>query len=292
MSHYFNIFLSAYKGYANWLWYEITHPHWKNYFWWLVCVSVIVFALEWLRPWRKDQPKFRKDFFLDVFYMFFNFYLFSLIIYNAASEVIVNLFHDVLAAIGIEHLFIFKVGTLPVWTQLLILFVARDFVQWNIHRLLHRVPRLWEFHKVHHSVTQMGFAAHLRYHWMENVVYNTLQYIPLALFGFGIDDFFIVYTFGLIIGHLNHANIRLPLGIFKYIFNNPQMHIWHHAYHLPPSHPFGVNFGLTLSCWDYLFGTAYIPYDGRDEPLGFPQVEQFPQTFWQQLWYGFGKKDQ
>ncbi len=30
------------------------------------------------------------------------------------------------------------------------------------HLLGHKVPILWEFHKVHHSVEQMGFAAHLR----------------------------------------------------------------------------------------------------------------------------------
>jgi AraC-like DNA-binding protein len=62
---------------------------------------------------------------------------------------------------------------------MLLLFLVRDFVQWNVHRLLHRAPRLWEFHKVHHSVQQMGFAAHLRYHFMENIVYRTLEYIPL-----------------------------------------------------------------------------------------------------------------
>jgi sterol desaturase/sphingolipid hydroxylase (fatty acid hydroxylase superfamily) len=66
------------------------------------------------------------------------------------------------------------------------------------------------------------------------------------------------------------------------------MHIWHHAKDLPKgSH--GVNYGLTLSIWDYLFGTAYIPHEGRDIPLGFDGVEQFPKTFWQQISYPFKK---
>ena len=75
----------------------------------------------------------------------------------------------------------------------------KDFVEWWIHRLLHFVPFLWKFHQVHHSVKQMGFASHLRYHWMENVVYKSLEYIPLALIGFGLDDFFFIHKIALVL---------------------------------------------------------------------------------------------
>ena len=288
MDKYLDVFLNGYTGYAGYLWREITHPHAQNYFYWLIGVSLFFFVLEVFAPWRKDQKKFRKDFWLDFFYMFFNFFLFSLIIYNAASEVVVNLFSDLLAAFGVTNLVAIEVGSWPVWVQLLTLFVIRDFIHWNVHRLLHRVPFLWEFHKVHHSVEEMGFAAHLRFHWMENVVYNALQYIPLAMIGFGIDDYFIVYIVSLAIGHFNHSNIRVPLGPLKYIFNNPQMHIWHHAKHWPEDFRYGINFGLSLSLWDYLFKTASIPHDGRDIELGFEDSEQFPTTFIAQNLHGLG----
>ncbi len=292
MERYLTIFRDGYTGYARYLWHEITHPGWHNYFYWLLGVSAFFLVLEWVRPWRKDQPKFRKDFWLDFFYMFFNFFLFSLIIYNAASDVVVNLFNDFLGLFGVTNLAAVEVNTWPVWAQLATLFVVRDFIQWNIHRLLHRVPFLWEFHKVHHSVEQLGFAAHLRFHWMENVVYRVLEYIPLAMIGFGIDDFFIVHIFTLAVGHFNHSNFKLPLGPLGYLLNNPQMHVWHHARRWPEGHPYGVNFGLTLSLWDYLFGTASIPYDGRDLELGFPGDETFPKTFLAQNLHGLGLPEQ
>lgn len=287
MEKYIDIFINGYKGYASYLWNEITNPSWHNYFYWLIGVSAFFFLLEIVSPWRKNQPKFRKDFWLDFFYMFFNFFLFSLIIYNAASDVIVNFFNDALASIGITNLVAFEVMTWPLWAHLLLGFVVRDFVQWNIHRLLHRSDFLWEFHKVHHSVQQMGFAAHLRYHWMENIVYRSIEYIPLALIGIGLRDFFIIHIFTLAVGHFNHSNFKLNLGPLKYIFNNPQMHIWHHAHDLPKERRYGVNFGLTLSIWDYLWGTDYIPYDGRDIKLGFPGVEKFPKSFASQNLHGF-----
>ena len=286
MSKYWQVFLKGYVDYARYLWGELTDFHLHNYVLWLVGVSLFFFLLELVRPWRKDQPRFRKDFWLDAFYMFFNFFLFSLILYNAASDVVVTAFNDLLARFGIRNLVALEVGSWPAWGQLLTLFLVRDFIHWNVHRLLHRVPWLWEFHKVHHSVKQMGFAAHLRYHWMETVVYRSLEYLPLAMIGFGIDDFFIVYIVALAIGHFNHSNFRLPLGPLKYLFNNPQMHIWHHAKVLPEASPYGVNYGISLSLWDYLFGTAYLPRSGRDIELGFAGEEDFPKGFFGQVVYG------
>lgn len=280
----------AYSGYAQYLWREITHPSWGNYLYWLIGISFFFFALEVLRPWRKDQPKFRKDFWLDAFYMFFNFFLFSLIIYKAASSLVVNWFHALLGKVGITNLVAIELGSWPTWAQLLFIFIVRDFIHWNIHRMLHHVPWLWEFHKVHHSVEEMGFAAHLRYHWMENIVYRVLEYLVLALIGFGITDFIIVHLFTTVVGHFNHSNVRVPLGPLKYLFNNPQMHIWHHARDLPKNHRYGMNFGLSLSIWDYLFRTAYVPHNGRDIPLGFHDMKEFPKGFFGQMVYGFRKK--
>jgi len=339
---YIEIFKQAYVNYAGYLWYEITHPHFHNYFYWLIVVSLFFFVLEVLIPWRKKQAIFRKDFWLDTFYMFFNFFLFSLIIYNAASDVVVNLFNDGIRWItgGFDLQSVNPLNKLPVWAILLIGFIVRDFVQWNIHRLLHSSAWLWQFHKVHHSVEEMGFAAHLRYHWMENVVYRSLEYVPLALLGIGLYDFFVIHIFTLAWGHYNHSNISISgyltggilgalLGIImafgllevqlfagftsilykiltvvisiiggclvlgplmKKIFNSPEMHIWHHAYEVPDDRPNGMNYGLTLALWDYLFGTAYIPHNGREIQLGFPGLEEFPDKFLQQNVYGFGKK--
>lgn len=292
MDKYITLFLNSFEGYWNYLVHEITQPSGKSYFYWLIGISLFFWLLELISPWRKKQGKFRKDFWLDAFYMFFNFFLFSLIGYHAVSNVVVELFNEGLAAFGITNLVALKVQALPIWSQLLLMFVLRDFIHFNVHRLLHRVPFLWQFHKVHHSVQQMGFAAHLRYHWMETVVYRTLEYLPLAMIGFGIQDFFIVHIFALSIGHFNHSNFHFSLGPFRYIFNNPEMHIWHHAKELPEGRERGVNFGISLSIWDYLFKTAYIPESGRDISLGFEKVEEFPQDFArQQLYPYFQKKE-
>lgn len=340
MPNYIKVFLDGYSGYAHYVWHEITHPSWGNYFYWLIAISLFFFSLELANPWRKNQERFRKDFWLDSFYMFFNFFLFSVIIYNAASDVVVNFFnYHVLEWTGVNLSTSNPIQSWPMWAVLLLGFLVRDFVQWWTHRLLHKSEWLWEFHKVHHSVEQMGFAAHLRYHWMETLVYRTIEYLPLALLGIGLYDFFIIHLFTLSVGHYNHSNISvdskitgsilgvaigLMIGIrafdinvipadpgflliggsivagaliglillapiMKKLFNHPEMHIWHHAHDLPQERRTGVNFGLTLAVWDFIFGTAYVPHDGRDIKLGFPGVEEFPNTFQTQVFHGIKK---
>ena len=339
IQEYIQAFLNGYAGYANYMWQEITNPSVHSYFYWLIAISLFFFGLELFKPWRSDQARFRRDFWLDAFYMFFNFFIFSFIIYNAVSDVFVKLFNDIILSLSSFDLQASNpMRTWPMWAVLLMGFLVRDFVQWWTHRLLHKSEFLWEFHKVHHSVKEMGFAAHLRYHWMETIVYRTVEYIPLALLGIGLYDFFIIHLFTLAVGHYNHANISvsgrvtggiLGLGIgviiafgffdvsllsnatltsqaitvlisiavgsilfgpvMKKIFNHPEMHIWHHAYHLPEDRRTGINFGLTLAVWDFLFGTAYMPTDGRDIRLGFPGVEEFPSTFGTQVSHGFKK---
>ena len=220
MDKYLKIIQDSFTGYFNYLVDEITNPGWTNYFYWLLGLSLLVFAFEIIIPWRKKQPIFRKGFWLDAFYMIFNFFLFSLIGYNALSNVGVELFNDFLGLFGIDNLVAIEVQDFPVWAQLLIMFVIADFIQWNVHRMLHRVPWLWKFHQVHHSVKEMGFAAQFRFHFVETLVYKSAQYIPLAMIGFGIEQFFVVHMFSVFIGHLNHANLDWSYGPLGYILKN------------------------------------------------------------------------
>lgn len=262
-------------------------PWYNNYFYGLILISLVAWSLEMLFPWRKQQGAFRKDFWLDGFYMFFNFFVFSIAIAGTYKLLEVGF-----GSIGVQinSISFFDLSVLPIWAQLLIFFVVLDFVQWLTHVLLHRFEFFWRFHKVHHSVEEMGFAAHLRYHWMENIFYKPLKTVGVMLIGgFEPEQAYIVHFASIAIGHINHANVHITWGPLKYVFNNPVMHLWHHAYHLPEGRKYGLNYGISLSLWDYIFGTAEIPEDDPNIKLGYPGVEDMPKGFFNQLVYGFKK---
>lgn len=288
---YLEQFINAITGTLDWTWRSIIFDvvWYKNYFWGLIVISLFVWALEIIFPWRKNQSIFRKDFWLDAFYMFFNFFIFAIVI-SGVYKCLELLFLDL--GVTSKSLVLINLSELSQWLQLVIFFVLSDFVQWFTHVLLHRYEALWKFHKIHHSVKEMGFAAHLRYHWMENVLYKPLKVLVVMLIGgFEPEQAYIVHFIAITIGHLNHANIKLDYGVFKYVFNNPVMHLYHHAYTLPEKNRYGVNFGISLSVWDYIFKTNYIPETSGTVPLGYKGDETMPTGFFGQLFYGFKKKD-
>jgi sterol desaturase/sphingolipid hydroxylase (fatty acid hydroxylase superfamily) len=288
MEKYLDGFINALMGTIDWTGKSILFevPWYTNYFYGLIAISLVVWLLEIVFPWRKDQSVFRQDFWLDGFYMFFNFFIFSVAI-SGFYKLLQLGFEDI--GITDKSLALFDPSGWPMWGQLLIFFVVLDFVQWFTHTLLHKYSFLWKFHKVHHSVKEMGFAAHLRYHWMENILYKPLKtFGVMILFGFEPQQAYIVHFLAITIGHINHANIKVTWGPLKYIFNNPVMHLYHHAHDLPEG-KFGVNFGISLSLWDYIFKTDYIPEDSGTIELGFPGDEKFPTDFVGQNTYGFKK---
>jgi len=290
MEKYIDIIINSYGGYFGYLLNEIRYWKWDNYFYGLLAISLLVWFLEILFPWRKNQAIFRKDFWLDLFYLFFNFFILNLLLLIALSNVTSQVFNDFLSVFGLQlsSIQLFSLSDFSKPMALLLFFLISDFIQWNTHRLLHTVPFLWKIHKTHHSVKEMGFAAHFRYNWMEPIVYKTILYIPLILIGgFSLEDVFIVHFISIAIGHLNHANLGWDYGILKYVFNNPKMHIWHHSKVLP--NKYGTNFGISLSIWDYLFKTNYIPKNGRDIELGFDDEKDFPSEFIKQEIYPFKK---
>jgi sterol desaturase/sphingolipid hydroxylase (fatty acid hydroxylase superfamily) len=117
---------------------------------------------------------------------------------------------------------------------------------------------------------------------VEILVYRTTQYIPLVWLGFSPEALLLVAVISTVIGHFNHANVSLDIGWLGYVLNNPRMHLWHHAAESEVDRP--VNFGINLSVWDYLFGTAWVP-DAPPKQLGFVGLDRWRTGLvWLESW--------
>ena len=243
----------------------------------LAAISVVVMLAEWLWPWRTEQKQLRPRLWSDFLHLVFNGHFLGVILYWIAARWVLPYVDP---HVPIRDL----ASSWSVPVQIVVALFVIDFIHWCVHNLLHRVPFLWEMHKTHHSVTdgEMDWIVSFRFQWTEVVVYKSIQYLPLAFLGFGMEAILFHAIFGTLIGHLNHANLNLDYGPFRYLLNNPRMHIWHHDFDAKDS---GTrNFGIIFSCWDYLFGTAYVP-DHPPRKIGFEGADQFPRHFFtQELW--------
>jgi sterol desaturase/sphingolipid hydroxylase (fatty acid hydroxylase superfamily) len=244
----------------------------SSYVHWLAGITVLFVLLERLFPWRKGQALLRPGWLRDLGFLAVNGHLFSLLTAGGNGWLAVQATALVQRA-GLRF-DASPVPRWPFWVQVVAFLVVSDFLQWCVHNLLHRVPFLWTFHKVHHAITTMDFVGNFRFHWMEIVVYKSLQWLPLALLGASGEAAFVVAVLSTVWGDLNHANLDVGLGPLGYVLNSPRMHLWHHD----ASDEGGVakNFGIVLSLWDFLFRRAYWPRDRGPRTLGYPGIEEMP----------------
>ena len=165
---------------------------------------------------------------------------------------------------------------LPLPLQTVLFVITADFLKYWIHIALHKVPFLWTFHKTHHSVREdeMSFVVGARFHIVEGLFYSVALFIPLMLLytkpvcGFLAG---VVMTFT---SYFTHANIDVGYRSWVYLVNSPRMHHWHHSYDLPEGKVW--NYGTTLSIWDWIFRTAYLPAEGHAKRLGFSGQDRMP----------------
>lgn len=256
----------------------------KGYLLWLLVVSFLCFILERLVPWRKTQQWPRADLAQDIFYLIFNGQIVGLLI----AWISVPFLRYVLGIFDITGLprpnELNLLSGSPAIVQFGVYFVIKDLAEYIIHYQLHARSWLWTFHKLHHSLVTMDWIGNFRFHWMEIIVYRTLSWLPLVILGVGWDILLPIAVIVTLVGHLNHSNVRISWGPLRYVFNSARMHIWHHDYIL--HRPNGQNFAVVFSLWDWLFGTAYFPFEkeGPDR-LGFPGMETFPRSLLARLLY-------
>jgi sterol desaturase/sphingolipid hydroxylase (fatty acid hydroxylase superfamily) len=252
-----------------------------SYSHWLVAISLAFVVLERLFPWRAGQTVLRPGWVRDLAFLALNGHFFSLwtaALTGAAALGATRALHAVGLRIDGS-----PIRDWPLVAQFAALLVLADFLQWCVHNLLHRVPWLWTFHKVHHSITTMDWIGNWRFHWMEILVYKSLQWLPLAALDASGPAVFAVAVVTTVWGDFNHANLDLGLGRLGYVLNNPRMHLWHHD----QSSEGGTakNFGIVFSIWDFIFGTAYWPRERSPEQLGYPGMTEMPSSFpGQALW--------
>jgi sterol desaturase/sphingolipid hydroxylase (fatty acid hydroxylase superfamily) len=165
------------------------------------------------------------------------------------------------------------------------MFLAYDLSYYIYHLLQHRVPFMWELHKVHHSAELMVGVTKDRVHpldeimnrWWDGIIPGLTYGIwlffatdPVELTIFGLNVYFLRNTV-LMMDFVRHTHLKLSYGRWlNYVLLCPHYHQLHHSV---ARHHWHKNFGLALSIWDRMFGTLYVPEPNEDFAFGLPDGE-------------------
>jgi sterol desaturase/sphingolipid hydroxylase (fatty acid hydroxylase superfamily) len=174
--------------------------------------------------------------------------------------------------------------------SIVIVFLAVEFGYWLAHYAMHRIPALWEFHKVHHSAEVLTPITEWRQHPVELAIFpiliglvSTFIQGPIVWY-FGassqiinpVSANLISMAFWYTTVHIRHSQLPLYVsGIWARLIQTPPHHQVHHS--TDPRH-FDKNLGYCLSLWDWVFGTLYVPVKGEKLSFGLGHKDSALET--------------
>lgn len=176
----------------------------------------------------------------------------------------------------------------------LILFTATMLLAYDIsyyfyHVAQHRVPILWELHKVHHSAEVMVGVTKDRVHpldeFMNRVWDGFIPGICYGLWSLFVLDPVEVAIFGvnvyamrniLMMDFVRHTHLRVSFGRLNALILCPH---WHQLHHSMNERHFDKNFGLMFPFWDRMFGTLCIPEPDEAFVFGCPNAPEYQSLY-------------
>ncbi len=171
------------------------------------------------------------------------------------------------------------------------LLLAKDFSFFIVHYAAHKIPFLWEFHKIHHSATSLNPFTQYRLHPVELIINNIVAIVVFALVT-GLFDFlsdekveqYTIYGIGvaaflfLSLGaNLRHSHVKLkyPSWLEKFLIS-PYQHQIHHSN--APEH-YNKNMGGKFAFWDLMFGTLIRSKEVEKVEFGLGEEDKDYDTF-------------
>jgi len=192
------------------------------------------------KKWRHALP----NFFFTITTIIINFAL-AFLLLNTSDWTVTNEF-------GMLH----WIPNLPLWAEVILGVLLLDFVGAYLpHYVEHKVKPLWMIHLVHHSDPNVDTTTANRHHPLESLVRFVFTLLGVFLVGTSIGIIMLYQALSVVSTQFNHANIKLPKKIdrwISYLLVSPDMHKIHHHYRLPYT---DTNYGNIFSIWDRILGT-------------------------------------
>jgi sterol desaturase/sphingolipid hydroxylase (fatty acid hydroxylase superfamily) len=266
--------------------------------WFLLgCIQILLIMIV-LRTWERFAPaeiqeSYAKSTKADIFYTFFHrLGIFHGLIFISLSGfffAIDGVLHDFrFARLNVESWYP-SITSIPL-VSFCIYFILLDFVEYVYHRASHVFNWWWRLHALHHSQTIMTAWSDDRNHILDDIMHALMFSFFALLFGVSPGQFILLVVLSQLIQSWQHANIKMDLGIFKYVLVSPMFHRLHHAVgygHEAKGKPGvlgGCNFGVIFPWWDMLFNTAI--FSKEVHPTGVRGLVVSPHVL-QQQWQGF-----
>jgi sterol desaturase/sphingolipid hydroxylase (fatty acid hydroxylase superfamily) len=177
----------------------------------------------------------------------------------------------------------------PFILQVLASILVFDFGITMTHWASHRIPVLWRFHAVHHSVKRFYGFNGLMKHPFHQALEMTAGSLPLLLLGLPQSVAAVLATCVGVQLLIQHSNVDYRVGPIRYLLALNEGHRFHH---LKWPGVGDVNFGLFTNIWDRLLGTWSFDPQRRitSDDIGIANDPDFPREYFAQIVAPFARR--
>lgn len=128
-----------------------------------------------------------------------------------------------------------------------------DFGIWLSHYLAHKIPVLWHFHRVHHSIEDLQVANNYT-HPLDTLWEGFIVVVVSTVFNLNYETMLLLAGWRIMHDDFVHQNSPIHLGILRKVLVDNRYHHFHHSrFKKDYNHNFAAHFTL----WDRIFGTYY-----------------------------------
>ena len=159
---------------------------------------------------------------------------------------------------------------LPPAVEIALAAAMLDYTLYIWHVLTHRIPFLWRFHRVHHVDLDLSTTTALRFHFVEMLLSTPFRIAQIIVIGARPRSLSVWQTLTLLAILFHHSNVRLPIGIERWLCRivvTPRMHGIHHSM---VERETNSNWGTILSIPDYLHRTIRLNVRQQAINIGVP----------------------
>jgi sterol desaturase/sphingolipid hydroxylase (fatty acid hydroxylase superfamily) len=148
-----------------------------------------------------------------------------------------------------------KIIRLPRFLETALAVLLLDYTLYLWHVLTHKVPFLWNFHRIHHADLDLQASTAIRFHFGEITISVAFRMGQIMLIGVSPKALEIWQNLLFISILFHHSNVRLPKNIEEILEKfivTPRLHGIHHSVE---EAEMNSNWSSCLSFWDNLHGT-------------------------------------
>ena len=147
-----------------------------------------------------------------------------------------------------------RLGMVPHWFIIGLIFVAMDGCNWLAHLANHHIQMLWRFHELHHSQEDMSVLTVFRTHPLIHVSYLITLLPGIILISNGTIPTILLVVYAGIVA-FEHSNTNLSFGPLGRVLVSPNYHRLHHRLVGRQD----INLGFALTIWDQMSRRAIFP---------------------------------